>query len=157
MGAHLFSICWSQCAREMIPINDVFVLSIGSRLDYTTLRKICAMCHSRVSVYEEAEVPASDVIEMRNKTRSAISTRPNLDGKEGDGKAMMVKRVVGILLVKQVDWLNAYIDYNNLACSPQSEYTSNSKGTGWETTSFTHWCLASYRGLQQWWFHCTLH
>jgi len=83
----------------MTPINDVFMLSINSKLDYETLRKICATGHSRVPVYEEVEVPASGVIEARNKAGSAIATLPNLDGKE---RTMVVKRVIGILLVKQV-------------------------------------------------------
>jgi len=86
----------------MTPINDVFMLPINSKLDYETLRKICATGHSRVPVYEEVEVPASGVIEARNKAGSAIATLPNLDGKEGDGKTIVVKRVIGILLVKQV-------------------------------------------------------
>ena len=86
----------------MTPINDVFMLSIDSKLDYKTLRKICATGHSRVPVYEEVEVPTSGVIEARNKAGSAVATLPSSDGKEGDGKTMMVKRIVGIFLVKQV-------------------------------------------------------
>jgi metal transporter CNNM len=83
----------------MTPIKDVFMLSIDSKLDYQTLRKICATGHSRVPVYEEVEVPTSGVIEARNKAGSSIAAPPNTDG---SGKTMIVKRVVGILLVKQV-------------------------------------------------------
>ena len=83
----------------MTPINDVFMLSIDSRLDYETLRRICATGHSRVPVYEEVEVPTSGVIEARNKAGPVI---PSPSGSEGDGKTMMVKRITGILLVKQV-------------------------------------------------------
>lgn len=86
----------------MTPINDVFMLSIDSKLDYETLRKICATGHSRVPVYEEVEVPASCVIEARNKAGSTVAALPSSDGKEGDGKMVMVKKIMGILLVKQV-------------------------------------------------------
>jgi metal transporter CNNM len=86
----------------MTPINDVFMLSIDSKLDYETLREICATGHSRVPVYEEVEVPTSGVIEARNKAGSAIAALPNPDGKEGDKNTMTVKRIIGIFLVKQV-------------------------------------------------------
>jgi CBS domain containing-hemolysin-like protein len=69
----------------MTSINDVFMLSIDSKLDYETLREICATGHSRVPVYEEVEVPTSGVIEARKKAGSAIATLPNLDGKEALG------------------------------------------------------------------------
>ena len=78
------------------------MLSIDSKLDYQTLRKICATGHSRVPVYEEVEVPASGVIEARNKAGPTIATPPSLDGKNGEGKMMLVKKIIGILLVKQV-------------------------------------------------------
>lgn len=81
----------------MTPINDVFMLSIDSKLDYETLRKICATGHSRVPVYEEVEVPTSGVIEARNKAGSAIARPPS-----SGGKTMMVKKIIGTLLVKQV-------------------------------------------------------
>jgi metal transporter CNNM len=86
----------------MTPINDVFMLSIDSKLDYETLREICATGHSRVPVYEEVEVPTSGVIEARNKAGSAIAALPSPDGKEGDKNTMTVKRIIGIFLVKQV-------------------------------------------------------
>jgi len=86
----------------MTPIKDVFMLSIDSKLDYKTLRRICATGHSRVPVFEEVEVPASAAIEARNKAGSAVATLPSPDGKEGGGKMMKVKRIIGILLVKQV-------------------------------------------------------
>ena len=78
------------------------MLSIDSKLDYQTLRKICATGHSRVPVFEEVEIPASGVIEARNKAGPAIAAAPSLDGKDGGGKMMMVKKIIGILLVKQV-------------------------------------------------------
>ena len=63
------------------------MLSIDSKLDYETLRGICATGHNRVSVCEEVEVPTSGIIEARNKAGFAIAASPNLDG-EGDGKTM---------------------------------------------------------------------
>ena len=84
------------------------MLSIDSKLDYKTLRKICATGHSRVPVYEEVEVPASVVTEARNKAGSTIATLPSPGGKEGGGKTVKVKRIVGVFLVKQVSNLLIY-------------------------------------------------
>ena len=85
----------------MTPINDVSCSrSAVSKLDYETLRKICATGHSRVPVCDEVGVPTSGVIEARNKVGSGIL--PSSDVKEGDGNTMAVKRIVGISLVKQV-------------------------------------------------------
>lgn len=86
----------------MTPIKDVFMLSIDSKLDYETLRKICSTGHSRVPVYEEVEVPASGVIEARNKAGPAVAAPPSINEKDGDGKMIMVKKIIGVLLVKQV-------------------------------------------------------
>ena len=73
------------------------MLSIDSKLDYEMLRKICATGHSRVPVYEEVEVPTSGVIEARNRAGPHITATPTLDRNK-----MMVKRIIGVLLVKQV-------------------------------------------------------
>jgi metal transporter CNNM len=56
----------------MTPISDVFMLSIDSLLDYDLLKKICLTGHSRVPVFEEFDVNGNKV-----------------------------KKIVGILLVKQ--------------------------------------------------------
>ena len=66
----------------MTPINEVFMLSIDSKLDYELLKKICMTGHSRVPVYEEVDVP------LQQQQRS------------GKG-AQKAKKIVGILLVKQ--------------------------------------------------------
>jgi metal transporter CNNM len=67
----------------MTPINEVFMLSIDSKLDYQLLKKICMTGHSRVPVYEEVDVPVQQ-------------------GKAGKGgKIQKAKKIVGILLVKQ--------------------------------------------------------
>lgn len=78
------------------------MLSIDSKLDYQTLQRICATGHSRVPIYEEVEVPTSAVIEARNKAGPATATLPSLDVEGGDTKTMMAKKIIGILLVKQV-------------------------------------------------------
>lgn len=63
----------------MTPIEDVFMLSIDSTLDYELLKKICLTGHSRVPVYEEVEVPV-----------------------QSSGPLEKVKKIIGILLVKHV-------------------------------------------------------
>jgi metal transporter CNNM len=69
----------------MTPIDNVFMLSIDAKLDYELLKNICMTGHSRVPVYEEVELP----------------------GQVDDGRGKMVqkmqkvKKIVGILLVKQ--------------------------------------------------------
>lgn len=61
----------------MTPIEDVFMLSINSKLDYELLRKICLTGHSRIPVYEEIDLPVI-----------------------GGTGTIKVKKVIGILLVK---------------------------------------------------------
>lgn len=63
----------------MTPIEDVFMLSIDSNLDYELLKRICHTGHSRVPVYEEVEVAV-----------------------DSSGHLEKVRRIIGILLVKHV-------------------------------------------------------
>lgn len=63
----------------MTPIDNVFMLSIDSKLDCNTMKKICMTGHSRVPVYEEVEV--------------AI---------DASGRLEKVKKIVGVFLVKHV-------------------------------------------------------
>ncbi|KAI6152705.1 hypothetical protein EDD17DRAFT_1635529 [Pisolithus thermaeus] len=63
--------------QAMTPIEDVFMLSIDSKLDYDLLKKICLTGHSRVPVYEEVDVPL-----------------------HSSGRPERVKKIIGILLVK---------------------------------------------------------
>ena len=62
----------------MTKIENVFMLSINAKLDFETLREVCVTGHSRVPVYEEIELPAPD------------------------GQSVKAKKIVGVLLVKQV-------------------------------------------------------
>lgn len=63
----------------MTPISNVFMLSIDSKLDCETMKKICLTGHSRVPVYEEVEVAV-----------------------DATGRLEKVKKIIGILLVKHV-------------------------------------------------------
>jgi len=72
--------------QAMTPINEVFMLSIDSKLDYELLKKICMTGHSRVPVYEEVDVP--------------VPMQPGNVAKKSE-KVEKAKKIVGILLVKQ--------------------------------------------------------
>ncbi|KAG2113594.1 uncharacterized protein F5147DRAFT_681870 [Suillus discolor] len=63
--------------QAMTPIENVFMLSIDSKLDYALMKKICLTGHSRVPVYEEVEIPA-----------------------DSSDRMLKVKKIIGILLVK---------------------------------------------------------
>ncbi|KAF9495347.1 DUF21-domain-containing protein [Pleurotus eryngii] len=71
--------------QAMTPIADVFMLSIDSKLDYDTLKKITATGHSRVPVYEEIALPPPSDAE----SSKWIAEKPR-----------MVKRIIGVFLVK---------------------------------------------------------
>jgi metal transporter CNNM len=77
----------------MTPIADVFMLSIDSKLDYELLKNICMTGHSRVPVYEEVEVPLE--LHSGQEPGSPKGTKA-----KGD-RMIKVKKIVGILLVKQ--------------------------------------------------------
>lgn len=63
--------------QAMTPIENVFMLSIDSKLDYALMKKICLTGHSRVPVYEEVEIPV-----------------------DASDRMLKVKKIIGILLVK---------------------------------------------------------
>jgi len=76
----------------MTPISDVFMLSIDSKLNYALLKKICLTGHSRVPVYEEVDVPV---------TMSDENLFEGVPHEDRQQRTQKVKRIVGILLVKQ--------------------------------------------------------
>ncbi|KAG1763534.1 hypothetical protein EDD22DRAFT_1022526 [Suillus occidentalis] len=47
-----------QWLQAMIPIEDIFMLSIDLKLDYALMKSICLTGHSRVPAYEEVKIPA---------------------------------------------------------------------------------------------------
>ncbi|TFK51438.1 DUF21-domain-containing protein [Heliocybe sulcata] len=71
--------------QAMTPLDQVFMLHIDTKLDYKNLKRICETGHSRIPVYDEIEVP------------SLIAG----DRVEGPAQMQKVKRIIGILLVKQ--------------------------------------------------------
>jgi metal transporter CNNM len=73
----------------MTPIEDVFMLSIDSKLDYALMKKICLTGHSRVPVYEEVDIPV-----------------------DSSGRIERVKKIIGILLVKHVS-ISSGISYHS--------------------------------------------
>ncbi|THU82607.1 DUF21-domain-containing protein [Dendrothele bispora CBS 962.96] len=82
--------------QAMTPIEDVFMLSIDSQLDYDLLRKICMTGHSRVPVYEEIEIPVHPQAAAASMGISGVS---NNAGKAP--RMQKLKKIIGILLVKQ--------------------------------------------------------
>lgn len=87
----------------MTPIKDVFMLSIDARLDYETLRRITATGHSRIPVFEEVEVSISKVVQAKNRAGPILAPFTRITE---DGKSMIVRKIIGILLVKQVSFIN---------------------------------------------------
>jgi metal transporter CNNM len=95
--------------HAMTPIDQVFMLSIDAVLDFETLRKICVTGHSRVPVYEEVDAPYG-----------MAGAKPV--------RMMKVKKIVGILLVKQCVLLDPSdavpvrkIPLNKVATVPMNE------------------------------------
>ena len=105
----------------MTPIKDVFMLSIDAKLDYETLRKICLTGHSRIPVYEEVEIPVPRLVAKVNISEAdfdATASRLSLDGHQT--KTQKVKKIIGILLVKQcvlLDPNSASLSICTLTCA----------------------------------------
>ena len=91
--------------HAMTPINRVFMLHIDAKLDYDTLRRICATGHSRIPVYEEVEltVPLHIALTAAEMGFGDGSRAPAAAKKSIDGESLVktkVKKIIGILLVK---------------------------------------------------------
>lgn len=98
----------------MTPISDVFMLSVDSRLDYALLKKICLTGHSRVPVYEEVDVPVS--VAMGGENFEGLSRE------DRHQRTQKVKKIVGILLVKQcvlLDPKGIYPRFNSVVADCQ--------------------------------------
>lgn len=94
--------------NAMTPIDRAFMLHIDAKLDYETLRRICATGHSRIPVYElvEIKVPRSVAIAAFDAgIGDEVPPREILHGKKSidsnDLVKTKVKKIIGILLVKQ--------------------------------------------------------
>lgn len=95
--------------HAMTPIDRVFMLHIDSKLDYDTLRRICATGHSRIPVYEEVEVNVPPEVAIaahemgsgddKLSKEDLTKMRKSLDA--GNTVKTKAKKIVGILLVKQ--------------------------------------------------------
>lgn len=104
--------------QAMTPIENVFMLSIDAKLDFETLRTICKTGHSRVPVYEEVEVPVSNllvqvryppIVPRRSAERALQGAKlssgegiNSADSSHSLARTQKVKKIIGILLVKQV-------------------------------------------------------
>ncbi|KAK7467311.1 hypothetical protein VKT23_004368 [Stygiomarasmius scandens] len=82
--------------QAMTPIQDVFMLSIDSQLDYDLMKKICMTGHSRVPVYEEIEIPVHP-----QAAAASMGIGSTLSNVNAAPRTRKVKRIIGILLVKQ--------------------------------------------------------
>ncbi|KAL5480374.1 hypothetical protein ACEPAI_1644 [Sanghuangporus weigelae] len=91
--------------HAMTPISRVFMLHIDAKLDYDTLRRICATGHSRIPVYEEVEltVPMHVAITAGEMGFGDGSQVPAHAKKSIDGESLVktkAKKIIGVLLVK---------------------------------------------------------
>ena len=88
MAGHTLDLQEKVVKTAMTPIENVFMLHIDAKLDYETLRKVCESGHSRIPVYEEIEVKVP--------------------------APKMVKKIVGVLLVKQCVLLDPKGMFSNI-------------------------------------------
>ncbi|KAH8113053.1 DUF21-domain-containing protein [Phellopilus nigrolimitatus] len=94
--------------QAMTPIDRVFMLHIDAKLDYDTLRRICATGHSRIPVYEEVEVTLpvqaeANGFDMGSDDNSLGNEPLYKRSTETSDRTVRtkVKKIIGILLVKQ--------------------------------------------------------
>ncbi|KAI0823341.1 hypothetical protein BC628DRAFT_1420924 [Trametes gibbosa] len=120
--------------QAMTPLEKVFMLNIDTKLDYDMMKRIGDTGHSRVPVYEEVEVPTVAKIPVSTKASppsgSATPLKPAVtaDGAPLPDRVQKVKKLVGVLLVKQLLLLDPKdaislrsITLNPLPCVPFNE------------------------------------
>ncbi|CDO69251.1 hypothetical protein BN946_scf185042.g153 [Trametes cinnabarina] len=94
--------------QAMTPMDKVFMLNIDSKLDFETMKRIGDTGHSRVPVYEEVEVPTVAKVSLPGKTTAQSGaatpskTTPAGDASPLPDRLQKVKKIVGVLLVKQL-------------------------------------------------------
>ena len=92
--------------QSMTPLDKTFMLSIDSKLDFDTMKRIGDTGHSRVPIYEEVEVPVVQKVAVPLKSASGTATPEKpvgaTPGAPLPDSVQKVKKIVGILLVKQV-------------------------------------------------------
>ncbi|KAK7685805.1 hypothetical protein QCA50_011151 [Cerrena zonata] len=81
--------------QSMTPSHEVFMLSINDKLDRDTMKRIYESGHSRVPIYDEVDV---QVITEDEEAKKLDPEMPM--------KTAKVKKIVGLLLVKQCLMLN---------------------------------------------------
>ncbi|KAH9895027.1 hypothetical protein C8Q73DRAFT_692696 [Cubamyces lactineus] len=120
--------------QAMTPIEKVFMLNIDSKLDFDTMKRIGDTGHSRVPVYEEVEVPtvAKVALPPRAGPNGGTATLPKPpatgDSSPLPDRVQKVKKIVGVLLVKQLLLLDPKdatplrsITLNPMPCVPFNE------------------------------------
>ncbi|KAI1796383.1 hypothetical protein LXA43DRAFT_937264 [Ganoderma leucocontextum] len=122
--------------QAMTPLDKVFMLSINSKLDFDTMKRIGDTGHSRVPVYVEVEVPvviphAPVALRRPSLSASGTSTPPTVvaaDDAPLPDRVQKVKKIVGVLLVKQLLLLDPKdatplknIPLNPIPCVPFNE------------------------------------
>lgn len=82
----------------MTPINKVFMLNKHDKLDHETMKRIYETGHSRIPIYEEVELPLIPGLRGDQNSTSSSTIKPR-----------MVKKIIGVFLVKQVCEHNHYL------------------------------------------------
>lgn len=119
--------------QAMTPLDKVFMLSINSKLDFDTMKRIGDTGHSRVPIYEEVEVPvvvphAPAAVRRPSLSTSGVSGVVFAEGAPLPDRVQKVRKIVGVLLVKQLLLLDPKdatplknVPLNPIPCVPFNE------------------------------------
>ncbi|KAI0745390.1 hypothetical protein C8Q76DRAFT_605976 [Earliella scabrosa] len=118
--------------QSMTPLDKTFMLSIDSKLDFDTMKRIGDTGHSRVPIFEEIEVPVVQKVAVPLNSTSGTATREKPAGATPGAplpdSVQKVKKIVGVLLVKQLLLLDPKdatplrsITLNHIPCVPSNE------------------------------------